>query len=369
MRKTLYKLLRGEEGLALPLALAMLAVGSLVVTPLLNLTETALRSTIREERQMYEHYAANAGVMDGIREIITDNPQLPAVGDNWTYGIPDTNNKDVDVIISTLDQENWKINSTATSNDGHSTELDCWVEKKNYLPNAINTRSVSIENGAVVNGNVRWDSDYLFGNKGTINGEIIDQPIEWPTIEEVSAFYLDQVDGAPTHEGNLILDLGPETMGNPYSLGPIHINGDLIIEWCTEGAVRLDGTVYVEGGVNIEQNVNVYMNNNTLFCPGALWIDDSSPVYDYGCMVTGDTISFTPDNDPDACIILWSVEEVIEVGSSGVEIYGSTYATSDVIVKRDSILTYVEPPTDLLLPPPPLPGPSFRIVGWESNSQ
>ena len=79
-------------------------------------------------------------------------------------------------------------------------------------------------------------------------------------------------------------------------------------------------------------------------------------------------ISFIPDNDPDACIILWSVEEVVEVGSTGVEIYGSAYAASDVIVKRDSILTYIEPPTDLLLPPPPLPA-SYRIVGWELHYQ
>ena len=211
-------------------------------------------------------------------------------------------------------------------------------------------------------------SDYLFSNKGTINGEIIDQPIEWPTIEEVSAFYLDQVDGAPTHEGNLILNLGPETMGNPYSLGPIYINGDLIIEWCTEGAVRLDGTVYVTGSVEINDNVNVYMNNNTIFSQGAFWISASAPVYEYGCIVTGPTISFNPDYDPDACIILWSVSDVVEVGSSGVEIYGSAYAANDVKVARDSILTYVEPPTDLLLPPPPLPG-SFKIVGWESTSK
>ena len=83
---------------------------------------------------MKEHYAANAGIMDGIREIITDNPQLPAVGANWTYGIPDTNNKDVDVTISTLSQSNWRIDSTARGISGHSTILECYASLASIPP-------------------------------------------------------------------------------------------------------------------------------------------------------------------------------------------------------------------------------------------
>ena len=320
---------------------------------------------------MYEHYAANAGIMDGIREIITDSPNIPPHGENWSYSysIPDTNNRSVNVIITTIDQNNWKITSTAISGNDGSTELNCYLEKKGYLPNAINTRSVTIERDAIVNGNVRWDSSGLFSNRGIINGEIIDQPIVWPTIEEVSSFYLDQVDGAPIIEGNLSLTLGSETLGVPYSLGPIYIKGNLYIQANPEGAVRLDGTVYVEGIVEIEQNVNLYMNNNTIFSQGAFWISASAPVYEHGCIVTEPSLSFNPDYNPDACIILWSVEDVVEVGSSGVEIYGSVYAPIDITVARDSTLTYVEPPIDLLLPPPPLPGRTFRIIGWESDRQ
>ena len=129
MRTILRRLLREQRGQVLPIALAMLATGSLVVVPILNLTETALRAGIRDESRMYEHYATNAGVMDAIREIITDNPQLPAVGANWTYSIPDTNNRSVDIIISTIDSNNWKITSTATSGNGGSTELECYLEQ------------------------------------------------------------------------------------------------------------------------------------------------------------------------------------------------------------------------------------------------
>jgi len=91
MKNTLNKLLWNEKGQALPIALAMLAIGSLVITPLLNLTETALRSGISEEGRMYEHYAANAGTSDGLLKIVTDNPNIPPVGENWSYSIADTN--------------------------------------------------------------------------------------------------------------------------------------------------------------------------------------------------------------------------------------------------------------------------------------
>ncbi|MFC1961873.1 hypothetical protein ACFLWN_02365 [Chloroflexota bacterium] len=349
----------------------MLAIGSLVAVPLLNLTETALRSVMCEERQMYEHYAANAGIMDGIREIITDNPNIPPHGENWThsYSIPDTNNRSVGVTISTIDQNNWKITSTATSGDGNSTELDCYLEKKSYLPNAVTSTSVIIGNGAIVNGNVQWNSvKGTFTEVGIINGEIIDSAVEWPTIEEVEAFYLDLVDGAPVHEGDLILNLEPETLADPYSLGPIYINGNLSI---TRGpaAVRLDGPVYVTGSVSINREVNAYMNNNTIFSQSTFWASPNAKVYEYGCIVSIPIITFYPDMDRDSCVILWTVDDqnTLDVGSAGKTIYGAAYSPYQVNVARDSTLTYTEFPPDGSVPP--LPGGTLRIVGWESYNQ
>jgi len=346
----------------------MLAIGSLTVVPLLNLTETALRSGIREESRMYEHYAANAGIMDGIREIITDNPQLPAVGDNWTYSIPDTNNRSVDVIISTIDSNNWKITSTAISGNGGSTKLECYIEKKSYLPNAITSTSVYIENQAIVNGNVQWDSvSGTFENYGgVINGEIIDSAITWPTIEEVTAFYLEEVQDAPVFEGNLTLNLGSETIGNPYSLGPIYINGNLVIN-NGPSEVRLDGPVYVTGSVSINRAVNVYMNNNTIFSQNSFWISAAAKVYEYGCIVSIPAFAFSPDMDPDNCVILWSVNSKVTLGAAGETVYGAAYSPQQVYVDRRTTLTYMEFPPDISIPP--LPGSTFRIVGWESYIQ
>jgi len=367
MKNTLNKLLWNEKGQALPIALAMLAIGSLVITPLLNLTETALRSGISEEGRMYEHYAANAGTSDGLLKIVTDNPNIPPVGENWSYSIADTNGRTVEVIISTIDQSNMKITSTATSNNGESTEINCYVEKMTYLPNAITSTHVVINKDGVVNGNVQYDSSLgTITNGGTINGEIIDAPVSWPTTEEVDAFYLDQVDGAPTIEGNLTLNLGSETLLDPYSLGPIFINGNLSI---TRGpaAVRLDGTVYVNGTVSINRDVNVYMNNNTIFSKSSLWISGDAKVYESGCIVSIPQITFYPDVDPDGCAIIWSVGSQIDVGSAGKTVYGAAYSPTQITIANSSILTYKEFPPEMSIPP--LPGKSFKIVGWESTSQ
>jgi len=341
----------------------MLAIGSLVVVPLLNLTETALRSGIREESRMYEHYAANAGIMDGIREIITDDPQLPAVGDNWTYSIPDTNNRSVNVIISTISQSNWKISSTATSGSGDCTELNCYAKLMSIPPNAITAGKVTIDQNAIINGNVQWEN-IPFKNKGTINGEIINKAASWLAIEDVSAFYLERVQDAPTHEGHLDLNLGPETLTDPYSLGPIYINGNLNIYSNPEGAVKLDGDVYVEGQVYIAPNITTYMNDFTIFTNSSFTINQNSAVVsDHGCIVAKLGITLYPSFDPNSYIVIWSVQGSTNLWTPS-ELNGVVLTYTAVWVGGGTTITWSEPPPGLSLPPFGL-----KIIGWESKSQ
>ena len=372
MKKNLSIVLQEQKGQALPIALAMMAIGSLILYPLLSLTNTSLKAGQREESRMYEHYAANAGIMDGIREIITDNPQLPAAGDNWTYSIPNTNNRIVNVTISTIDQNNWEITSTATSSNGENTELYCWV-KRSIPAKAITSESITIRKDATINGDVQWDSNLgNLNNKGIINGEIIDAPIAWPAIEDVSAYYLDQVNGEPTHEGELTLVLGSETLADPYSLGPIYINGNLSIQANPEGAVRLDGTVYVDGCVDIDPNVSIYLNNNTLYSNqmGGVELASGSSVYEYGCIVSRHAIYFSPICDADAYIIAWSLGQPVILLTSG-ELNGAMFSgelstPGEVEAQYGTVLTWAQPPPELLLPP--FLNTGFRIVGWESST-
>ena len=373
MRKTLYKLLREQSGQALPLALAMLALGSLIVVPLLNLTETTLRSGMRDESRMYEHYAANAGIMDGIRKIITDDPNIPTYGANWShsYSIPDTNDRAVNVIISTIDQSNCKITSTATSGSGLSTELNCWVEKLSLPPNALTSESIWLKSSSTVNGNIQYNSDNgTLTLDGILNGDVIDEAINWPTLEEVQNYYLEELDGAPTHPGNLILNLDSSTLANPYSLGPIHINGYLIINGPPSGAaVRFDGTVYVDGYIFVGRDVTVYLNDNTIFANTIkLEIVQDTILIGNGCFIAAPYVSISSETVSGATIIMWSINSYAALAQTG-NLKGSALARTQITLEPGAEMTWQPPPSGLPIPPFDFSSRQFRISGWESTTQ
>ena len=380
MKNTLNKLLWNEKGQALPIALAMLAIGSLVITPLLNLTETALRSGISEEGRMYEHYAANAGTSDGLLKIVTDNPNIPPVGENWSYSIADTNGRTVEVIISTIDQSNMKITSTATSNDGHNTEINCYLNAQSFPPNAITSTSITIGQNAVINGDIQWDSTLgTLTSRGTVNGNIIDAPIDWPSMEEVEAHYNNLIQGAPVYSGDLFIDIGPETISDPYSLGPIYVDGALYISAPSGGAISLDGLVYAKNRIAISSpNVDIYLNNNTFFSNGLDGLGFSSTTndvyYGNGSIVARNQIVFSSDTDPESHLIVWSLKGWIVLNSPyevTCGLYCGEFDTpGQITTGRNTVLTYSMPPANMSFPP--LPSGSdliFRIVGWESTSQ
>jgi cytoskeletal protein CcmA (bactofilin family) len=367
IKNTLNKLWRDEKGQALPIALAMLAIGSLVITPLLNLTMTSIRAGVSDESRMYEHYAANAGIGDGILNIITGDPQLPAVGENWTYSIPDTNDRGVDVIITRIDSKSWKITSTAISGNGTGTKLDCYAESASIPSNAISGGQVTIESGSVINGNVQWETK-PFKNNGTINGEIINAALTWPDVEYISAYYLERVEGAPAHEGELNLNLGPETVADPYSLGPIYINGNLVINSVSEGAVRLDGDVYVNGAVIISGNTHVYANYFTIFANSSFAINSTSvSVGEYGCFVAKHTIAFYSSFEPGSYIVAWSIQNLVNFYSTAVEFNGSVLGYDSVFIGSDNTINWSVPPPGLSVPP--FGSFGLKIVGWESTLQ
>ena len=368
MKKHLLRILKEQTGQALPLALAMLALGSLVIHPLMNLTMDSLKTGKTEENRLYEHYAANAGISDGLWQLVAESPQLPAVGDNWSYSIPDTNNRTVSVTITCTDNDTWRIDSTAGSSDGHSTELNCYLEKVSILPNAISADQVEIQSSVIINGNVQWVSK-PFKNNGIINGEIINEAIIWPAIEDVSAFYLEQVQGAPTHEGDLDLNLGPETLADPYSLGPIYINGNLNINSNSEGAVRLDGNVYAEGAVYLGPDTTIYMNNFTIFTNGSFTVNTwSELVSEYGCIVAKEYITLYTNFEPNSYIVAWSVQGAINIVTMG-EFNGAALGYDYVWVGSGTTFNWSVPPSGLALPPIGSGESALRMVGLESYEQ
>ena len=110
MKKILNKPVKGEKGQAFILVLILLAVGGLIIAPLLAYMSTGL-NVGREvyEEGMNELYAADAGVEDAIFNVITPGtPHYDALQnldeDEWlpSYTITDINGKTVEVKVKKL---------------------------------------------------------------------------------------------------------------------------------------------------------------------------------------------------------------------------------------------------------------------------
>jgi len=95
VKRWLSRIRKGEAGLALPLVLTMLAVGSLLIVPSLNYVSTNLKTGKAIEKNLEGLYAADAGVEDALWRLINDKPaSFP-----YSYQIADINGMSVSVVI------------------------------------------------------------------------------------------------------------------------------------------------------------------------------------------------------------------------------------------------------------------------------
>jgi len=89
--KTLKKLVRDNSGMALPMALVLLVVVSLMVVPVVSLINTNLVSTISSNQGVKSYYSADAAVNYGLWKMVYDeNYTLPTTTDTIT--LPETLN-------------------------------------------------------------------------------------------------------------------------------------------------------------------------------------------------------------------------------------------------------------------------------------
>lgn len=95
VEKWLSKVIRKEDGVALPSVLAMLAVGALLIVPSLNYVATNIKATEKVEESFEGMLAADAGVEDALWRIKNDMPaSFP-----FSYQVTDINGMTVDVVI------------------------------------------------------------------------------------------------------------------------------------------------------------------------------------------------------------------------------------------------------------------------------
>lgn len=98
MRGRVIKAARGEEGMALPLVLILLAVGGLTLAPYLSYISTGLNAGRVVEKNVNGFYAADAGVEHALWKLKND----PPASYPYSYELTDLNGMSVAVLVEEL---------------------------------------------------------------------------------------------------------------------------------------------------------------------------------------------------------------------------------------------------------------------------
>jgi hypothetical protein len=386
--------IRDQRGMAmLTLVLLLLVLGGLILAPLLGLMSTGLIAGQVYEKKTYEYYAADAGVEDAIWRIENDPPA------SYPYDYPEpltVNGRSVDVAIHREDIDptcgetlTYRILSTVVTDDGggtaaivNSTTIDAhlsvsYLDLSALLDNAIvSNDTIDIQPNNYIGGDV-WlpDEEDLEISPGvTINGTVKDEDDEsltWPTAEQLSSYYMEDVEGAP--DPGFFIDIQYTN-----TIGPCYREGSLEVDSTGGNATLvLEGTVYVTGDLEFKQagskNYTVDLNGHTIFVEGYIGFpSEHVSISGSGCIIAVGDIDFHPSiaSEEDEFVLVLSVEGTVDFQPSG-NFTGCVAGNVHVQLQPGNEIYWTDPEgKDLNVPwgvgdgeLPPVTG--LRIESWE----
>lgn len=313
MRRIVNKSIRDEKGQSLILVLILLAVGALIITPLLGFMSTGLITQRQQEQRTLELYAADAGIEDAIWHLISGNVTV-SEGTPETLNPSPMNDKTVDTVEVTIENQGnavYKITSIATSDDSTTTVVS-YVSSLDF--------SFFFGNAVTSGGDVTIKPKTADIEEVVPEGDVVeDYSGDWPTAEQLSAFYKSQVDTSDPY-----LAATWDVADNPI-IGPLYRDGDLdIINTGSAGAeAKLEGTVYVTGNLDIGKTNKAFtldLNDQTIFIEDAssnpqraIRIGEQCTLTGSGCIIAIGDVDFSPDLDsePDDFIFVMSVDGTV----------------------------------------------------------
>ena len=366
------RLIRGEKGYILIAALLVLVVVGLISGPVLSYMVSGLRAGHVFETGAAELYAADAGVEDAVWKI-QNQVDIPTGcgGDlSRSYNISGVNGKKVDFTITRANNvtQIYHVVSTATG-DGSGTEIDAYVigtsvygDFSGITNNVITSQGkITLQPGAEVyppEGEEHGPEDYYGG--------------DWPTAEEICAWYFEDVaDLTPYPSGTIDL------AGVNKNLGPIYRAGTLDIKNTsnTPATLTLDGTIYITGDTLIGttgKDFTLDLNGHTIFVASntvkyALNIGGKCQIVGPGVIIAVGGVYFQPKvpvgmTDP---IFIMSVEATTFIQPNG-DFYGSVAGSVEVQLQPGSSLNYPEEGFGVLNFPGCTEGRFvYSIASWE----
>jgi len=352
MKISVKRLVRDEKGGAMTLALILLVVGGLILTPLLGLMSTGLLAGQVYEKKTDELYAADAGVEDAVWKIQEGVEELPgpACGGEdpnyWSYNITDDANKingrNVDVTITYVNSLTYQVVSTATG-DGSMTEIEAYITGESVCADYCGIADHIITS----QGEANWKK------KVTLVYSEEHEPVEyydgaWPdTPEELAQFaqfyWWDVEDETPYPPGTIDLNGVSMTKGPLYRDGPLTINN-------SGGAatLTLNGTLYITGATLIGQTDHDFtldLNGQTIFVESTLTVGGKCTISGPGAIIAIGDVYFAPKGDVGnngESVFIMSVLGTSLLQPSG-DYYGAIAGSVEVEIRQGTSPTITYP--------------------------
>lgn len=352
-----------QSGQTLIIALILLAVGSLLVVPVLSHIYTNLNYNRNIECRTLNDYSADAGIQYATCQIYNDPgtyTQSP-LSANLTL-----NGRTVNVGAAYLGGGLYSINSTASGGGCGHTTIRSFVNLSHgsFAYALAAKQDIAIDNASVdtypdpgigadihANNNIaivvpKKGDRKVYGDAtavGTITGEeyIVDPWTAMPGSENITfpgtnaELYATIAQEGGTHTGNL-----QYSGGGTYSAGPLYITGSLIVDAWT--VLELTGPLYILGSVVVSNGV--MLGNEHVLCEGdiditggAYYGSEQIPVITsiYGDItVAGPGVAETVLYAPNGTVLLSNVQLFGAAGGAQVTVSNSYIWYSEVLHGR-----------------------------------
>ncbi|MBN2076202.1 MAG: hypothetical protein JW762_11690 [Dehalococcoidales bacterium] len=287
MKSKLKKLIKRQDGQIFLIALVLLAIGGLMLPPLLSFMGTGIKVSELHEEEVLSLYAADAGIEDALY-VLRYLPPMDPTQFPFSGNITDINGNDVDYTIDIEivgeKSRRYKITSNATDiYNGSVTTVEVYVQVTdiysaygvlaldgdiNFGGGVVIGNPSSLPTNIHANGNIDGGASIttVSGNAtATGNVDYINVTGNYTITENVDYEVTVDVDTSNsstyyTDAWNIWPHYGDLSVANYTDLGPAYIDGNLEIK--NNGVVNLTGHVWVTGSVIIKGTIDSTANTS-----------------------------------------------------------------------------------------------------------
>ena len=347
----LRKLDKGQEGFALLTAMILLRVGSFLIGSTAAYISMGIRYTTAQQDIMLDYYSVEAGFEEAYWEL-KDNDLQITEGTSYTLPTFMLNEKTVDVTITNLDDNRYRVTTVASGGSEVPTTIISDLLQLNFYNNAITSQGdINIQPDSVVDGDVVYGNN--LDNQGTITQDSYQLSFpKWPTADELITEYSDDVDFIFDAYLDTMLDI----VDHP-NIGPLYRNGDLQIQSTGENLTcTLQGTVYITGNLDFKQpgtpkSYVIDLNGNTIFALGNITFPAQGvSVSGNGCIIAVGDLSFQPgvQSGSESYVFLMSVEGTVYFAPQN-DFNGSVAGNVEINLQPGTTLTHYLNPYEMNL--------------------